>query len=108
MPRRAISLRAVSITVRVLRPRKSNFTSPAASAHFMLNWVAGKLRARVAIERHQLDQRPIGDDHARGMGRGMAVEAFEALADIEQLGHDRLGVARLLQTRLGGDGLRQA
>jgi hypothetical protein len=29
------------ITVRVFRPRKSNFTSPAASTHFMLNWVAG-------------------------------------------------------------------
>jgi hypothetical protein len=29
------------ITVSVLRPRKSNFTSPACSTHFMLNWVAG-------------------------------------------------------------------
>ena len=77
MPRRAISFRAVSITVSVLRPRKSNFTSPASSTHFMLNWVAGKLRARIAIERHQLDQRPVGDDHAGGMGRGVAVEAFE-------------------------------
>ena len=37
----------------------------------------------------------------------MAVKPFEPLADIEQLGHDRLGVARLLQPRLGGDGLRQ-
>ena len=27
--------------VSVFRPRKSNFTSPAASTHFMLNWVAG-------------------------------------------------------------------
>ena len=35
------SSRAVSITVSVFRPRKSNFTRPAASAHFMLNWVAG-------------------------------------------------------------------
>ena len=37
----------------------------------------------------------------------MAIEAFEALADIEQLGHDRLGVARLLEPGLAGDGLRQ-
>ena len=30
-------------TVSVLRPRKSNFTSPACSTHFMLNWVTGIL-----------------------------------------------------------------
>jgi hypothetical protein len=30
---------AVWITVRVLRPRKSNFTSPAFSASFIANWV---------------------------------------------------------------------
>jgi hypothetical protein len=29
------------MTVKVFRPRKSNFTSPALSTHFMLNWVAG-------------------------------------------------------------------
>jgi hypothetical protein len=29
------------ITVSVFSPRKSNFTSPACSTHFMLNWVAG-------------------------------------------------------------------
>ena len=37
----------------------------------------------------------------------MAIEAFEPLADIEQLRHDRLGVARLLEPRLRGDGLRK-
>ena len=66
-----------------------------------------QLRARIAVERHEVDQRPVGDDHARGMGRGVAVKTLEPLADIEQLRHDRLGVARLLQPRLGGDGLRQ-
>ena len=34
---------AVSSTVSVLRPRKSNFTRPAGSTHFMLNWVTGML-----------------------------------------------------------------
>ena len=66
-----------------------------------------QLRARVAVERHEVDQRPVGDDHARGMGRGVTVEPLQPLADIEQLRHDRFGVARLLQPRLGGDGLRQ-
>ena len=39
--RTRISFCAFSITVSVLRPRKSNFTSPAFSTYFMLNWVAG-------------------------------------------------------------------
>ena len=41
MPRRLSSFTARSSTVSVLRPRKSNFTSPACSTHFMLNWVTG-------------------------------------------------------------------
>ena len=41
MPRRRISFKQVSMTVSVFRPRKSNFTRPAGSTHFMLNWVAG-------------------------------------------------------------------
>ena len=41
MPRRRISLTARSSTVSVFRPRKSNFTSPACSTYFMLNWVTG-------------------------------------------------------------------
>ena len=67
----------------------------------------GKLRARVAIERDQLDQGPVGDDDAGGMGRGMTIEAFEPLPDIEQFGDDRLVVAGFLQAGLGGDGLGQ-
>ena len=35
------SLTARSSTVSVFRPRKSNFTRPAGSTHFMLNWVTG-------------------------------------------------------------------
>ena len=41
------------------------------------------------------------------MGRGVAIKPLEALADVEQLGHDRLEVARLLQPRLAGNGLRE-
>ena len=41
MPRRRMSFTAVFSTVSVFRPRKSNFTSPACSTHFMLNWVTG-------------------------------------------------------------------
>ena len=92
-PRRAApgSFTARSITVRVFRPRKSNFTRPALSTHFMLNWVAGMSRARIAVERHELGQRPVADDHAGGVGRGVAVEALQLQGDLQQVG-DRLVV----------------
>ncbi len=41
VPRSRHDARGVSSTVSVFRPRKSNFTRPAASVHFMLNCVAG-------------------------------------------------------------------
>ena len=41
------------------------------------------------------------------MGRGVPVQPLEPLADIEQLRHERLGVARLLETGLAGNGLRE-
>ena len=43
MPRLRTKRTAVSSTVSVLRPRKSNFTRPAGSTHFMLNWVTGMI-----------------------------------------------------------------
>ena len=61
----------------------------------------------IAIERHQLRQRPVADDDAGGMGRGVAVEAFELLRDGEGARDDRLAVALRLQPRLVGDGARQ-
>ena len=53
------------------------------------------VRARIAVERHQLGQRPVADDDAGGVGRGVAVEAFELLRDVEQAVDDRLLLALL-------------
>ena len=100
MPRLRTSATAVCSTVSVLRPRKSNFTRPAGSTHFMLNWVTGISGFRIAIERHQLGQRPLADDDAGGMGRGVAVQAFELLRDVEGALHHRIAVALGLQARL--------
>ncbi len=58
----------------------------------------------IAIERHQFRQRPVADHDAGGMGRGVAVEAFELLRDGEGARDDRLAVAFRLQPRLAGDG----
>ena len=57
-------------------------------------------RFRIAIERHQLGQRPLADDDAGGVGRGMAVQAFELLRDVEGAPGDRIAIALGLQARL--------
>ena len=93
-----------SSTVSVFRPRKSNFTRPAGSTHFMLNWVAGMVGARILVERHQFGQRPVADDDAGGVGRGVAVTGPpRRSADLQAL---RLTAGsssrRLLQLRLAG------
>ena len=63
------------------------------------------VRARIAIHRHQFRQRPVADDDARRMRRGMAVEPFELLGHVEQrldrrLARRLLGKARLAFDRL--------
>ena len=65
------------------------------------------IRARIAIHRHQLRQRPVADDDAGGMRRGMAIESFELLRRVEQRLDDRLLFRLLGETRLVGDGVRQ-
>ena len=91
-----------------LQAEKVELHEPGGFRPFHVELGGGKLGARIAVERHEVDQRPVGDDHAGGMGRGMAVQALEPLADIEQLCHQRLGVARLLEPWLAGDGLWRA
>ena len=61
-------------------------------------------RFRIAIERHQFAQRPVADDDAGGMGRGVAVQPFEFLGDVEGARHHRLAIALGLQPRLVVDG----
>ena len=99
--------------VSVVRPRKSNFTRPGLLD--VLHRVLGdqEIGFRVAIERHQFDQRPVADDDAGGVGGGVAVQAFHPQRDLHQaadgfvLGaqglQPRLAVHRLLQRhRFGG------
>ena len=64
--------------------------------------------ARVAVHRHQLRQRPVADDDAGGMGRGVAVEAFELLRHVEQRLDDRLLLGLLGEARLALDRLGEA
>ncbi len=64
-------------------------------------------RARVAVERHQFVERPVADDDARSMGRGVAVQALKLEGDLKQMAHHRVAVAFFLKLRLALDGLCQ-
>ena len=66
-----------------------------------------RIRLRIARQRHQLLERPVGDHHAGSMRGGVAIEAFELLGDLQQARDHRLAVALLLQLRLAVDGFRQ-
>ncbi len=55
-------------------------------------------RLRIAVERHELGQRPVADDDARRMGRGVGIESFEPLGDGEHVRHPLVGLGRLLQS----------
>ncbi len=58
------------------------------------------IRFRIAIERHQFAERPVADDDAGGMGRGVAGKPFETLRDVEGARHHRILIAKRLQFRL--------
>ena len=65
------------------------------------------LRARIAIEGHQLAERPVADDDARSMGRGMAVQPFELERYLDQAGDCRIVVAFGREPGLGVERLLQ-
>ena len=44
----------------------------------------GHVRPRVAVERHELRERPVADHHAGGVRRGMARQPFELGGEVEQ------------------------
>ena len=91
-----------------LQSEKVEFYQPRQLDPFHIELRRRHVRARIAIQGHQFDQRPIADHHARGMGRGVAVEAFELQRDIDQLRDGLVAVAQLLQRRLAVDRLREA
>ena len=90
-----------------LEPKEIELHQPGLLHVFHAELGGGHVRARVAVERDQLLQRPVADHDARGMGRGVAVKALELQRDVDQAG-DRLVVRpRLLELRFALDGLAQ-
>ncbi len=62
-------------------------------------------RARVAVERHQLLERPVADDDARGVGRGVPRQAFELACGVDQDRDLLVGAPLLVEPRLHLEGL---
>ena len=62
---------------------------------------------RIAIERHQFDERPIADYDAGRMRGRVPVQSLQLHRDIEGALDHRFGIARGLQARLLGNRLRQ-
>ena len=60
---------------------------------------------RIAVHRHELRQRPVADDDAGGVGRGVAVEPLELQRHVEGALDHRVAVALGLQLRLALDRL---
>ena len=58
------------------------------------------VRARIAVERHQLGQRPVADHHPRRMGRAVAREAFELHRQVDEPLH--LVVVVVFVLEIGG------
>ena len=73
----------MSMTVSVFRPRKSNFTRPAA-LHVVLVVLGDDVRV-VREARHVIPQRAFADHDARSVHAGVAREPFELLRLADQL-----------------------
>ncbi len=63
------------------------------------------VRLRIAVERHQFVERPVADDDAGGVRRGVGVQTFQRLRDVEHARDARVGLGRLAQPRLAVDRL---
>ena len=54
---------------------------------------------RIAVERHQFDQRAVADDDAGGVGGGVAIQALDAQRDFQQAADAFVVIAQRLQAR---------
>jgi len=88
-----------------LQPQKVELHQPRLFHPFHVELRGGHVRARIAIDRHQLVKRAIADHHARGMGRGIAQQPLDLLAIGQKPAHHLLGLRRLAQARLVGQRL---
>jgi hypothetical protein len=90
MPRRATSFDGGFQNRQRLQAEEVELHQPRLLDPFHVELGDRHVGARIAIERDQFGQRPVADDDAGGVRRGVAVEPFELLGDVEQVRDDRL------------------
>ena len=88
-----------------LEPQEIELHQPRLLDPFHVELGRRHRRFRIAVERRELDQRPVADDDARGVGRGVGIEPLEPLGDREHFGDLLVGLRRFLQPRLVHDRL---
>ena len=82
-----------------LEPEEVELHQPRGLDIFHVELGDRHVRARIAVERHQLVERPVADDHAGRVGRGVARKPLELHRKIEQA--PDLAVALILGGELG-------
>ena len=93
---------ARSMIVSVRRPRKSNFTSPAASTSSLSNWVTVNFSPFDLIQGRELGDVPRRNHDAARMAAGIAHEAFQAPAEVNDVADVLVLVVELPQLRFLG------
>ena len=83
MPRLRRSATAVCRTVSVFESEKVELHQPGLLDPFHVELGHRHQRFRITIERHHLGQRPFTDHNAGSVSRGVSVQAFEPLRDVE-------------------------
>ena len=86
------------MTVSVFSPRKSIFSRPRSPTGFIAYCVT-IAPSSSCLERKQIHQRLVADDHARRVNAGVAREVFENQRGINQFARDFLGLVGLLEFR---------
>ena len=90
-----------------LQPKEVELNQPRRFDIFHVELGDRHVGARIAVQRHQLVQRPVADHHAGGMGGGVAVQPFQLQPHGDHLADGLVLIALALQFRLAGDGLGQ-
>ena len=86
------------MTVSVLRPEEVHLQQ-AQVAHRPHRILGHDDAVFVLLERQQVHQRLVADDHARRVHRGVARQVFEDESGVDQLARDLLVLVGLLQLR---------
>ena len=67
-----------------------------------------EVRLRISVQRHQVDQWPVADHHAGGMGAGVTIQTLDLQGDLQQPAYRLVLLAHLLQPRLAIHGFLQS